>query len=98
MLSTAIQTKISSILSAVAYGVGYSINDVESRNYIQVLLEAGVEDMLKSGVTEETILDSKIVVSALTIFVNDNLNMSAGKHITSVMYIANVDKLRETNI
>lgn len=42
-------------------------------------------------------LDSRIVLSALIIFTNDNLNMSAGKYVISPMYLSNVDKLREQN-
>lgn len=79
----------------VAYAVGYDISDESAKTFIKTLVSAGVEDMIRSGVPEEIVLDSKVALSALIIFTNDNLNMTAGSYTTSPMYLSNVDKLRE---
>lgn len=94
-LSTEIKTKVTEYLPIISYAVGYDISDESASGLITALAEAGMEDMLRAGVSENTLKESKVVLSALIIFVNDNLNMSAGKYVTSPMYLANVDKLRE---
>lgn len=94
-LSTELKTKVTEYLPIIAYAVGYDTSDSSAATLITTLAEAGMEDMLRAGVPEETLKTSKVVLSALIIFVNDNLNMSAGKYTTSPMYLANVDKLRE---
>lgn len=94
-ISTELQTKVNGYLPIISYAVGYDITDASANELVKVIAEAGMEDMLRAGVPEETLKTSKVVLSALIIFVNDNLNMSAGKYTTSPMYLANVDKLRE---
>ena len=80
----------------VAYAVNYDINDTDASNHIQMLIDAGIDDMLKAGVPETVFAvdNSPLVIATLVIFVNDNLNMTSGKHTMSLSYIANVDKLR----
>ena len=95
MITPAINTKIQEYLPIIAYAVGYDISDTQAKDFVTAVVTAGAEDMLRSGVPEQTMLESRIVVSALIIFTNDNLNMSAGKYTVSPMYLANVDKLRE---
>lgn len=94
-ISTELKNRVTESLPIIAYAVGYDITDPAANNFITTLAEAGMEDMQRAGVAEEVLLESKVVLSALIIFVNDNLNMSAGKYVTSPMYLANVDKLRE---
>jgi hypothetical protein len=88
-------TKLNEHIPIIAYAVGYDITDESARTFIEAIVNAGAEDMLRSGVPEATMLESRIVLSALIIFTNDNLNMSAGKYVISPMYLSNVDKLRE---
>ena len=90
-----IELRLKEYIPTIAYAVGYDITDEQARTFIETLVFAGAEDMIRSGVPEEAILNSRTVLSALIIFTNDNLNMSAGKYVTSPMYLANVDKLRE---
>lgn len=94
-ISTELTTKLNSYIPIIAYAVGYDITDEQARTFIESIVNAGAEDMLRSGVPEATMLESRIVISALIIFTNDNLNMSAGKYVISPMYLSNVDKLRE---
>lgn len=89
------ELRLKEYIPTIAYAVGYDITDEQARTFIETLVFAGAEDMIRSGVPEEAILNSRTVLSALIIFTNDNLNMSAGKYVTSPMYLANVDKLRE---
>lgn len=96
-ISTELTTKLNGYIPIIAYAVGYDITDAEARTFVEAIVNAGAEDMLRSGVPEATMLDSRIVLSALIIFTNDNLNMSAGKYTISPMYLSNVDKLREQN-
>lgn len=95
MITNAIEQKITQYLPIIAYAVGYDISDPSANQFIKGIVEAGMEDMKRSGVSEALLISSKIVLSALIIFTNDNLNMSAGKYTVSPMYLANVDKLRE---
>jgi len=94
-ISNELTTKINEYLPIIAYAVGYDISDNQARTFIESVVHAGAEDMLRSGVPEEVMQESRIVLSALIIFTNDNLNMSSGKYTISPMYLANVDKLRE---
>lgn len=83
------------LVSKIAYAVGYDVSDLVSKAYIEDLIDAGIEDMKGAGVPEAMIVPTnKLVVATLTIFVNDNLNLTTGAHKTSVMYISNIDKLR----
>lgn len=94
-LGSLVERKISELLPVIAYAVGYDISDESARVYIEALVSAGVADMMHAGVPEQAILENKLVVSALIIFTNDNLNMAPGDFRTSPMYLANTDKLRE---
>ena len=94
-LSQELTNKLTEYVTIIAYAVGYDLSDESARAFIEAIVQAGAEDMLRSGVPEDTMLESRIVLSALIIFTNDNLNMSAGKYTVSPMYLANVDKLRE---
>lgn len=94
-LSQELINKLAVYIPEIAYAVGYDVMDYSARTFIETIVHAGAEDMLRSGVPEETMLESRMVLPALIIFTNDNLNMSAGKYVTSPMYLANVDKLRE---
>lgn len=89
------QSNIDQYTKIVSYAVGYDIEDADAKVYIEALVKAGVTDMRKSGVKKETLEESALIIPALIIFVNDNLQMSAGEYKTSPMYLSNVDKLRE---
>jgi hypothetical protein len=83
------------LVNKIAYAVGYDVSDLVSKTYIEDLIDAGIEDMKGAGVPETVIVSTnKLLVATLTIFVNDNLNLTTGNHKTSTMYIANIDKLR----
>ena len=87
--------EMNTVITRVAYAVNYDINDLDARNHVELLIEAGLEDMRQAGVTQAVIdSDNKLLTSALIIFVNDNLNLNPGTRMTSPMYLANVDKLR----
>lgn len=94
-ISTELTTKLNEYIPIIAYAVGYDISDAQAKTFVESIVSAGAEDMRRSGVPESTMLESRIVLSALIIFTNDNLNMSAGKYVVSPMYLSNVDKLRE---
>lgn len=81
----------------IAAAVGYDISDESSRNYIKALVDAGIADMQYSGVSDDVINASPLVVTTLIIYVSDNLNMTPGNFVTSSMYISNVIKLRLQN-
>lgn len=89
------ESKLKGYTKIVSYAVGYDITDPDANEYIEALVKAGLTDLRKSGVKQETLESSALIIPALTIFVNDNLQMSAGEYKTSPMYLANVDKLRE---
>lgn len=90
---------MSSLGTKIAAVIGYDVSDTQNETLIELLVDAGIEDMKAAGVPETLLVKEdtpKLVVSTLVIFVNDNLNLSSGDHKTSLMYIANVDKLRST--
>jgi hypothetical protein len=90
---------MSDLGTKIATIIGYDVSDIQSQTLIELLVDAGIEDMKAAGVPETLLVKEntpKLVVSTLVIFVNDNLNLTSGDHKTSMMYIANVDKLRST--
>ena len=94
-MSAELINQIAYLTNKIAYAVGYDVSDSTSKAYIEDLVESGIEDMKSAGVPETIILSkNKLVVATLTIYVNDNLNLTTGAHKTSLMYIANIDKLR----
>jgi hypothetical protein len=97
-ISQTLDTKLFEYIPIIAYAVGYDISEPQAKTFIETIVKAGAEDMLRSGVPEDVMIESRIVLSALIIFTNDNLNMSAGKYVISPMYLSNVDKLREQTI
>ena len=78
----------------IAFQVGYDIQDITAASIIVDLIEAGVADMVASGVTEATIINNKLSIITLAIFVKDNLNITSGDNKISPMYISNVQKLK----
>lgn len=93
-VSQELNDKINEMVPLISYAIGFDASDDNAKNLIEALIRAGIDDMRGAGVTIETILTNALVKSALTIFVNDNLTVTSGKHAHSPMYISNVDKLR----
>lgn len=78
----------------IAFQVGYDIQDITAASIVVDLIEAGIADMIASGVTEATIINNKLSIITLAIFVKDNLNITSGDNKISPMYISNVQKLK----
>ena len=89
---------LTNYLEIIAYAVGYDISDQTASNYISLLVGAGVNFMLEAGVKEKVIEDNSLVIATLIIFVTDNLNMNAGRFMTSPMFVFNVEQLRYTEV
>lgn len=90
---------MSTLSTKIATIIGYDMTDTQSATLMDALVDAGIDDMKAAGVPESLLeVESAkgLVVSTLVIYVNDNLNMTPGEHKTSLMYIANVDKLRSS--
>ena len=85
------------IVKRIAYAVGYDITDVDAKDFINTLVDAGIEDIRRAGVDPLTIANNALVIPTLIMFVNDNLNLTAGSYKTSAMYRENVDALRGSN-
>ena len=85
---------IEKYLDKIAYATGYDISDENGKNMLKDILQAGIQDMQDSGVSQATLLNNPLVYTTLVIFVMDNLNMSSGQITISSMYITNVSKLR----
>ncbi len=80
--------------SKIAFQVGYDIQDIDANNIMTTLIESGIDDMATAGVTEATIINNKLSIITLAIYVKDNLNITSGDNKTSPMYISNVQKLK----
>lgn len=78
----------------IAMQVGYDIQDIDADTLIVTLIEAGIDDMKASGVTESTIIHNRLSIITLVLFIKDNLSLDGGKSETSPMYISNVQKLK----
>ncbi|MFH2116762.1 MAG: hypothetical protein ABII85_01820 [Bacillota bacterium] len=81
-------------INKIAYAVGFDVSDTDSKAMIQLLIEAGIDDMKQSGVAEAVITTNKLSIVALIQFTMDNLKMVPGDFRTSPMYQSNVMKLK----
>lgn len=51
-ISNELTTKLNGYIPIIAYAVGYDITDAEARTFVEAIVNAGAEDMLRSGVPE----------------------------------------------
>lgn len=93
-MSTELTTFINDNISNIAMSVGYDSNDLDSIAVLRGFIEAGIEDMMSAGVSEQVVINKKLSFITICLYVKDNLPLAAGTSTTSPIYIANVQKLK----
>jgi len=93
-MSTELTTFINDNISNIAMSVGYDSNDLDSIAVLRGFVEAGIEDMMSAGVSEQVVINKKLSFITICLYVKDNLPLAAGTSTTSQIYIANVQKLK----
>jgi len=91
---TDIQTFINDNKEKITRLVGFDSNSSDDVELVQTYIEAGIDDMIEAGVSEDVIVNKKLSIIALTQFVIDSLQETPGEYKTSSMYIQNVLKLK----
>jgi|GEM_PF-2435367 len=93
-MSIELTTFINDNIGNIALSVGYDSNDLDSITVLRGFVEAGIEDMMSAGVSEQVVISKKLSFITICLYVKDNLPLSAGTSTTSPIYIANVQKLK----
>jgi hypothetical protein len=93
-MSTELTTFIAENISNIALSIGYDSNDLDAIAVLRGFIEAGIEDMMSAGVSEQVVINKKLSFITICLYVKDNLPLSSGTSITSPIYMANVQKLK----
>lgn len=93
-MSTELNTFIDGQISNIALTIGYDCSDLESLAILRGFVEAGIEDMIGAGVSEQIVINKKLSFITICLYVKDNLPLTSGTSVTSPIYISNVQKLK----
>ena len=93
-MSDKINSFITSNIQKIALAIGFDTSDVDSDSILTAFVESGVDDMRGAGVSEHVIINNKLSLITLCLYVKDNISLESGKTTASPIYTANVQKLK----